>query len=164
MIFRALLYVSVSRSLSSSPDRLMGGDRPRLAYGRCQLAASSAPCRRVPAVSVSLLDANLALEVLQFLSVAMPSMVRRPEAHLVDQRPAAYRSAPTPRMKITGFCDPSSWKQGDWYYMTVGRGVAQVRHGFLLYRSRDLKSWEYLHPLTSGERNGKKTANPCDHG
>jgi beta-fructofuranosidase len=34
----------------------------------------------------------------------------------------------------------------------------------LLYRSKDLKTWEYLHPLTSGTWNGKKTPNPCDDG
>jgi beta-fructofuranosidase len=71
---------------------------------------------------------------------------------------------PPPGMKITGFRDPSVWKQRDWYYMTVGSGVAQVGGCVLLYRSRDLKSWEYLHPLTAGKWNGKKTANPCDDG
>ncbi len=34
----------------------------------------------------------------------------------------------------------------------------------LLYRSKDLNTWEYLHPLTSGTWNGKKTPNPCDDG
>jgi beta-fructofuranosidase len=34
----------------------------------------------------------------------------------------------------------------------------------LLYRSKDLRDWEYMHPLTSGTWNGKHTANPCDDG
>ncbi len=74
---------------------------------------------------------------------------------------------PPPGMKITGFRDPSAWKQGDWYYMTVGSGEAEVGGCVLLYRTKKLddpKSWEYLHKLTSGEWNGKKTANPCDDG
>lgn len=71
---------------------------------------------------------------------------------------------PPPGMKITGFRDPSAWRQGDWYYMTVGSGVAKVGGCILLYRSKDMKSWEYIHPLTSGTWSGKPTANPCDDG
>ena len=72
--------------------------------------------------------------------------------------------ASPPGLDITGFRDPSAWKQGDWYYMTVGSGVAKVGGCVLLYRSKDLKKWEYLHPLTSGEWDGKHTDNPCDDG
>jgi beta-fructofuranosidase len=48
--------------------------------------------------------------------------------------------------------------------MTVGSGVAKVGGCVLLYRSKDLRQWEYLHQLTSGEWNGKPTPNPCDDG
>ena len=71
---------------------------------------------------------------------------------------------PPPGMKITGFRDPSAWKQGDTYYMTVGAGEAEVGGCVLLYKSKDLKQWQYLHKLTSGKWNGKKTPNPCDDG
>ena len=71
---------------------------------------------------------------------------------------------PPEGMKITGFRDPSAWKQGEWYYLTVGSGIAKVGGCVLLYRSKDLKSWEYLHQLTSGAWNGIHTANPCDDG
>jgi beta-fructofuranosidase len=71
---------------------------------------------------------------------------------------------PPEGLKITGFRDPSAWKQGEWYYMTVGSGVAKVGGSVLLYRSKDLKSWEYLHELTSGSWNGERTSNPCDDG
>jgi beta-fructofuranosidase len=67
-------------------------------------------------------------------------------------------------MQVCGFRDPSAWKQGDAYYMTVGSGIENVGGCVLLYRSKDLKTWEYLHPLVSGEWNGKKTANPVDDG
>jgi beta-fructofuranosidase len=84
--------------------------------------------------------------------------------------PQPIISAPPAGMQITGFRDPSVWRQGEWYYMTVGSGVAKVGGCVLLYRSRitgtagDLKHWEYLHKLTEGEWNGKPTANPCDDG
>ncbi len=69
-----------------------------------------------------------------------------------------------PGMKVTGFRDPSIWKHGDWCYMTVGSGEERVGGCVLLYRSKDLKGWEYLHQLTGGEWNGKPTVNPCDDG
>jgi beta-fructofuranosidase len=72
--------------------------------------------------------------------------------------------APPAGMAITGFRDPSAWKQGEFYYLTVGSGVAKTGGCVLLYRSKDLKSWEYLHELTSGTWNGTRTANPCDDG
>jgi beta-fructofuranosidase len=34
----------------------------------------------------------------------------------------------------------------------------------LLYRSSDLRSWQYLHPLAQGKWNGKQSANPVDTG
>lgn len=71
---------------------------------------------------------------------------------------------PPPGMQITGFRDPSAWRQGDWYYMTVGSGVAKVGGCVLLYRSKDMKSWEYMHPIASGAWTGKQTSNPCDDG
>jgi beta-fructofuranosidase len=71
---------------------------------------------------------------------------------------------PPPGMKITGFRDPSVWKQGEWFYLTVGSGISKEGGNVLLYRSHDLNSWEYLHPLTSGKWNGNPTANPCDDG
>jgi beta-fructofuranosidase len=71
---------------------------------------------------------------------------------------------PPEGMKVTGFRDPSAWKQGAWYYMTVGSGVAKIGGCVLLYRSKDLKNWDYLHELTNGSWNGTPTANPCDDG
>jgi beta-fructofuranosidase len=79
-----------------------------------------------------------------------------------DPEPVVAR--PPVGMKITGFRDPSVWRQGEWYYLTVGSGVEGVGGCVLLYRGKDLKSWEFLHTLTSGEWDGKKTANPCDDG
>jgi beta-fructofuranosidase len=79
--------------------------------------------------------------------------------------------APPAGMKITGFRDPSVWRSGEWYYMTVGSGIERVGGCVLLYRSKaglrtdkELKQWEYMHPLTSGTWNGVKTANPCGDG
>lgn len=85
-----------------------------------------------------------------------------------DPQPVVAR--PPEGMQITGFRDPSVWRQENWYYMTVGSGVENEGGCVLLYRSKstaqtsDLRNWEYLHQLTSGRWDGKKTANPCDDG
>jgi beta-fructofuranosidase len=73
---------------------------------------------------------------------------------------------PTPPtgLQITGFRDPSAWKQGDWYYMTVGSGIAKLGGCVLLYRSKDLKEWTYLHKLEQGVWNEKSEANPVGSG
>jgi beta-fructofuranosidase len=50
-----------------------------------------------------------------------------------------------------GVFDPCVWKEGDWYYSLsagtiAGPGNQRVRADFVL-RSKDLATWEYLHPL-----------------
>jgi beta-fructofuranosidase len=90
-----------------------------------------------------------------------------PELVKWTKDPEPVVPVPPAGMQVTGFRDPSAWRQGDWYYMTVGSGTAKVGGCVLLYRSKvggDLKNWEFLHKLTSGEWNGKPTANPCDDG
>jgi beta-fructofuranosidase len=73
---------------------------------------------------------------------------------------------PTPPegLAITGFRDPSVWKQGDDYFLTVGSGIEKVGGCVLLYRSKDLTHWEYIHPLISGAWNGQYTSNPVGDG
>jgi beta-fructofuranosidase len=79
-----------------------------------------------------------------------------------DPQPIVAR--PPAGLDITGFRDPSVWKQGDRYFMTVGSGIAKAGGCVLLYQSHDLRQWEYLHELTRGQWNGKKTGNPCEDG
>ena len=53
--------------------------------------------------------------------------------------------------------DPCIWKQGDYYYiLTAGRKPAPggvVRTEFL-HRSKDLETWEYLHPFLEHDHYG----------
>ncbi len=80
------------------------------------------------------------------------------------KEPQPILPLPPAGMKVTGFRDPSVWRKDGWYYMTVGSGVARVGGCVLLYRSKDLKDWEYLHEVASGEWNGQPTPNPCADG
>jgi beta-fructofuranosidase len=71
------------------------------------------------------------------------------------QRPAQTIVAdPPPGMKVTGFRDPSLWRHGEFYYMTVGSGEAHKGGCVLLYRSRDLKTFEFQHRLVGADWNG----------
>ena len=87
-----------------------------------------------------------------------------PKLRTWTKEPRPVLPLPPPGLAVTGFRDPSFWKQGDGYYMTVGSGVANRGGCVLIYHSADLRDWRYLHPLISGEWTGSKTANPCDDG
>ena len=68
--------------------------------------------------------------------------------------------------KLTGFRDPFLWqdeKTKAWY-LGVASGQFKVGGRVLLYRSKDLRNWEYLHPLASGDWTEKVGTNPVDSG
>jgi beta-fructofuranosidase len=51
------------------------------------------------------------------------------------------------------FRDPFVWKEDDQWYMVLGSKIEGVGGLILLYRSRDLLYWDYLHPLLAGDAN-----------
>ncbi|HET6208591.1 MAG TPA: glycoside hydrolase family 32 protein [Terracidiphilus sp.] len=73
-------------------------------------------------------------------------------------------ATPPRGMPVTGFRDPCPWKEADGWYVGIGSGERFRGGCVLLYRSQDLRTWEYLHQLASGVPNGKRAANPCDSG
>ena len=67
---------------------------------------------------------------------------------------------------LTGFRDPFLWRDdraGLWY-LGIGSGQKRIGGRVLLYRSRDLRTWEYLHPLASGRWREKLNTDPVDAG
>jgi beta-fructofuranosidase len=73
-------------------------------------------------------------------------------------------SAPPVGMKVAGFRDPCPWRSGEWWYLAVGSGERGRGGDVLLYRSRDLRHWDYLHFLTSGAGSQNRTVNPVASG
>ena len=87
-----------------------------------------------------------------------------PELKEWSKLPEPIIDAPPPGMNVTGFRDPSPWRQGDWWYMTVGSGFPHQAGAVLLYRSKDLRHWEYLHVLVSGEPADRNADHPVASG
>ncbi len=66
--------------------------------------------------------------------------------------------------RLTGFRDPFLWRTGDVWYLGVGSGFRKRGGCVLLYRSRNLRDWEYLHQLASGKWTERESVNPVDSG
>jgi beta-fructofuranosidase len=68
--------------------------------------------------------------------------------------------------KLAGFRDPFLWQdeKSKLWYLGVASGQFKVGGRVLLYRSKDLRNWEYLHTLASGHWREKENSNPVDSG
>lgn len=52
------------------------------------------------------------------------------------------------------FHDPYVWKAGDCWYMIIGFGLTEngtEKGTVLLYKSKDLETWQFIHPLFIGD-------------
>jgi beta-fructofuranosidase len=66
---------------------------------------------------------------------------------------------PAEGLDLTAFRDHTAWREEGWWYQLIGAGIRHAvqgeqaaEHGaVLLYRSRDLRSWEYLGVACEGE-------------
>jgi beta-fructofuranosidase len=59
-------------------------------------------------------------------------------------------AGPPVPLNVAGFRDPAVWKEGDSWLMALGSGFPGAGGVILLYESKDLRHWNYLHPLTTG--------------
>jgi beta-fructofuranosidase len=50
------------------------------------------------------------------------------------------------------FRDPFVWREGETYYLIIGSAIKDKGGTALLYRSKDLATWEYRKPLLVGDR------------
>lgn len=48
------------------------------------------------------------------------------------------------------FRDPFVWKEQDGWYAVLGSGIKGKGGAALLYHSKNLENWEYIHPLCTG--------------
>lgn len=66
--------------------------------------------------------------------------------------------------RLSGFRDPFLWREDENWYLGIGAGLFKEGGQVRLYRSKDLRQWEYLHPLASGKWTGRQSINPVDSG
>ena len=71
---------------------------------------------------------------------------------------------PPTGMVATGFRDPCPWREADGWYLVVGSGERDKGGCVLLYKSQDLRHWEYLHPLVHGPATGNPAPDSVDRG
>lgn len=87
--------------------------------------------------------------------IELPCVATGSDADLVtwQKHPAnPVIAAPPPGVDILGFRDHSVWREGRTWYQIIGSGIRDRGGTALLYRSSDLVSWEYLHPICIGDR------------
>jgi beta-fructofuranosidase len=87
-----------------------------------------------------------------------------PELKTWTKLPEPVISAPPAGMTVAGFRDPCPWRSGEWWYLAVGSGERGRGGDVLLYRSKDLRHWDYVHFLASGASSGQNAANPVASG
>ena len=102
---------------------------------------------------------NEALREVQCIATSMDGDLRS-----WHKRDRPIIEAPPPGPKIVGFRDPFSWKDEDTWYAGIGSGFEHKGGVVLLYRSKDTRNWEYLHPLAEGTWNGQLVSNPVGSG
>lgn len=115
--------------------------------------------QNAPPDQVTIHDGGEKLREVQMLATAEDDDLKR-----WKKLPDPVIPTPPASIKVTGFRDPCPWKEGDGWYLGVGSGERGKGGCVLLYRSQDLRAWEYLHPLVWGKPNGKQAVNPCDSG
>ena len=73
-------------------------------------------------------------------------------------------ATPPAGLDVTGFRDPALWREGEDWMLVLGSGARGKGGMILLYISRDLRLWTYLHPLIEGSTSKSTSVNPVDTG
>lgn len=61
-------------------------------------------------------------------------------------------ASPPTDLDLLEFRDHSVWQEDGTWYQLIGSGIRKVGGAALLFRSNDLRHWEYLHPLAVGDK------------
>lgn len=105
--------------------------------------------RAAPRDQATVKDGNPPLRESQCLAIA-----NDPDLKTWTKLPTPVIANPPRSLEVNGFRDPSPWRQGECWYTDLASGIADQGGAVLLYRSRDLRAWEYMHILSHRDRNG----------
>ena len=78
--------------------------------------------------------------------------------------PQPVIAAPPAGMKVTGFRDPTPWREADAWYLLLASGQKGVGGNVLLYKSPDLRHWEFQHIFAEGKPTGGNANDTVDSG
>ncbi len=124
--------------------------------------------RSVPHEQATLSDGTHNFRETQLLATSTDPDLRTWTKHSQPVIPS-----PPPGMQVTGFRDPAPFQFAGTQYLALGSGIPGKGGLVLLYRAaklpngqHDLTRWEYLHPLTEGQRSSSRTSatDPVDTG
>ncbi len=73
-------------------------------------------------------------------------------------------ASPPQGMKVTGFRDPTPWREADGWYMLLASGEKNKGGDVLLYKSPDLRNWTYQRIFAQGRPVGIQTDDTVDSG
>lgn len=108
-------------------------------------------------------QATLRDGVHNFREVQCLAISKDPELRTWEKwKPPVLQPPNEPR--LTGFRDPFLWREGDLWYLGIASGFREQGGCVLLYRSRNLREWEYLRQLASGKWTERESVNPVESG
>lgn len=87
-----------------------------------------------------------------------------PDLRTWVKSPIPLIPSPPAQLDTLGFRDPSAWRAGRQWYMTVGSGLRNQGGAVLLYRSNDFLHWDYLCICARGEPGKTGSGNPVHSG
>jgi beta-fructofuranosidase len=134
-----------------SGSAVLDGDVPTVIYTGVLPPASDA--------EATLRDGKHVWREVQCLAVS-----KDPELRTWEKLPKSVIAVPPPGMKVTGFRDPCVWQEDGAWWLVLGSGTRERGGEILLYQSRDLRNWTYVHPMIEGGPSGRNTTNPVDDG
>ena len=115
--------------------------------------------RKVPHAEATIQDAANDLQESQCLATPLDDSLDR-----WSKLPRPVIPQPPAGMHVTGFRDPAPWREKDGWYMLVASGQRGVGGNVLLYRSRDLRSWDYVKIFAEGKPVTSAGHDPVDTG
>ena len=91
----------------------------------------------------------------QCLATPTSAFVQDADAKLDTwQKQGVVVPSPPAGMHVTGFRDPTPWREADGWYMLLASGEYRKGGNVLLYRSADLKQWSFVKVFAQGKWTG----------
>ena len=102
--------------------------------------------RKVPHAQATIHDAANDLQESQCLATPTDDSL-----DTWQKLPQPVIAAPPEGMQVQGFRDPAPWREKDGWYMVVASGRKGIGGNVLLYKSADLRRWQFVKIFAEGK-------------